>query len=165
MKKQLPAIILGILCAGLTAAYINANRTINRLRGEITQLKEQPELNLPDACYTLQVGRKSFNHRRMIVCQNHFDAVSTLESADSTSMFTVNQERRNPPVAFMFSGQGAQYINMALELYKTEPLFQEQMDTCADILKPHLSLDLRELLYPDDNKKHKSAANNLKKAN
>ena len=50
----------------------------------------------------------------------------------------------------MFSGQGSQYVNMGLELYRVEPAFREQIDLCAEILKPQLGLDLRDVLYPDE---------------
>jgi acyl transferase domain-containing protein len=50
----------------------------------------------------------------------------------------------------MFSGQGAQYVNMGLDLYKTEPVFKERIDQCSEILRPHLSFDLRDVLYPGE---------------
>ena len=37
---------------------------------------------------------------------------------------------------------------MGLNLYRDEPLFRAIMDDCSDYLKPHLDVDLRELLYP-----------------
>src|SRR5581483_8878889 len=52
------------------------------------------------------------------------------------------------PVAFMFPGQGAQYVNMGLDLYRNEPVFREQIDLCSTILAPRLGLDLRDVLYP-----------------
>ncbi|HEY0733778.1 MAG TPA: SDR family NAD(P)-dependent oxidoreductase, partial [Herpetosiphonaceae bacterium] len=52
------------------------------------------------------------------------------------------------PIAFLFPGQGAQYINMGLELYATEPVFRAAVDRCAELLKPHLKLDLRQVLFP-----------------
>ena len=39
-------------------------------------------------------------------------------------------------------------MHMGLELYQEEPTFREQVDRCAEILTPHLGLDLREVLYP-----------------
>ena len=39
MKKQLPVILLGIACLALLFAYTNANKTIEQLRSEVTQLK------------------------------------------------------------------------------------------------------------------------------
>ena len=111
--------------------------------------KSHPDLNLADAAYTLQVGRRAFNHRRVIVCKDVEDALSAVAGADSKPLATTYQDKRNPPVTFMFSGQGAQYVSMGSELYRTESRFREQIDRCAEILQSHLSLDIREILYPD----------------
>jgi len=46
MKKQLPAIILGIACIALAIAYINSNKMIRQLQDEIAQLQTQPEADL-----------------------------------------------------------------------------------------------------------------------
>jgi phthiocerol/phenolphthiocerol synthesis type-I polyketide synthase E len=112
--------------------------------------KVHPDLNLADVAYTLQVGRKAFDYRRMIVSQDLKEAVSTLETADPKRVLTVYQEKRNPPVVFMFPGQGSQYVNMGLELYKTESIFREEVDRCCEILQPHLGLDLHDILYPNE---------------
>ncbi|BAZ70869.1 beta-ketoacyl synthase (plasmid) [Fischerella sp. NIES-4106] len=114
----------------------------------VTYLNLHPDINLANVTYTLQVGRRAFNHRRVIICQNVDDAVTTLETKDPQRVFTVCQHHLNRPVVFMFPGQGTQYVNMALELYQTEPIFREQVDICTDILKPHLGLDIRNVLYP-----------------
>ena len=50
----------------------------------------------------------------------------------------------------MFSGQGAQYVNMGRDLYEHEPTFRAALDRCAELLAPRLDLDLRTLLYPAD---------------
>ena len=113
-------------------------------------LKQHPDLNPADVAYTLQVGRKAFDHRRVVVCQNLDDGVKALDSPNSQRVLTHFQEKRDRSIVFMFPGQGAQYVNMALELYQTEPIFREQVDSCAELLKPHLGLDLRHVLYPSE---------------
>ena len=123
----------------------------------VDHLKQHPHLSLADVAYTLQVGRKAFNHRRMIVCQSLDDALTGLETLDPGRVWTSFQEPINRDVAFMFSGQGAQYANMGLELYRTEPQFQKHIDRCSEILESHLSLDLRDILYPDEKDVEKSA--------
>ena len=65
---------------------------------------------------------------------------------------TAIQELKSRAVAFMFSGQGAQYVNMGRELYEQEPTFRKHVDACADRLKPHLGLDLRDMLHPATNR-------------
>lgn len=113
-------------------------------------LKENPELNLVDVAHTLQVGRRKLNHRRVVVCRDLEDAVRALETLDARRVFTSLQEPRNRPVVFLFPGQGAQYVSMGLELYEAEPIFREHIDSCSEILKPHLGFDLRDVLYPRD---------------
>ncbi|WP_193197110.1 type I polyketide synthase [Nostoc sp. MG11] len=114
----------------------------------VTYLKQQPDINLANVAHTLKVGRRAFNHRRMLVCQSVQDAVSVLETHEPQRIVTVCQEHREQPVIFMFSGQGSQYVNMGRELYEVEPTYRRHIDTCAEILQPHLGLDIRHLLFP-----------------
>ena len=111
-------------------------------------LKREPNLNVADVAYTLKVGRSGFEHRRMLVCSDLNDAVSALERVDPKRVSTRCPDARNLPVVFMFPGQGAQYVNMGLELYETEPVFRKHMDGCCEMLKAELGADLRSILYP-----------------
>lgn len=118
----------------------------------LEHLKGHPDLSLADAAYTLQVGRVTFRHRRILVCRDLDDAVTTLEAGDTKRLITNFQESADRPIVFMFPGQGAQYVNMGLELYQTEPTFRKEVDKCSKLLKPHLKKNLRELLYPSKEK-------------
>ncbi|HEY0601253.1 MAG TPA: SDR family NAD(P)-dependent oxidoreductase [Herpetosiphonaceae bacterium] len=113
-----------------------------------THLKQHPDLNLADVAYTLQKGRRAFSHRRALVCTDLDDAVNALETWDAQRVLTGVHEQSDRPVILMFSGQGAQYVDMARELYADEPIFRETVDRCAGVLRPHLGLDLRDVLYP-----------------
>lgn len=106
-------------------------------------LQQHPELNLADVAYTLQVGRRSYNHRRMLVCSNLEAALTGLKTSQSTF-----QQKTARPVTFLFPGQGSQYVNMGRELYQTEPTFQTEFDRCTQLLQINFGLDLRSLLYP-----------------
>ncbi|QTA91519.1 type I polyketide synthase [Desulfonema magnum] len=114
----------------------------------VRHLKAHPDLHLADVAYTLQVGRKAFSHRRMLVCQDTNDALAPLDTKDPKRVFTNFREPADRPVAFMFSGQGAQYENMGLELYRTEQTFRDQVDLCSELLRPYLGSDIRQILYP-----------------
>ncbi|MDT4955720.1 MAG: hypothetical protein QOJ02_3858 [Acidobacteriota bacterium] len=116
----------------------------------LEHFKQHPDLNPADAAYTLQVGRRAFDRRRMLVCRDVDDAVSALERLDPARVLTSRQESTERRVTFMFSGQGTQYVNMALGLYEHEPVFRDCVDACATLLTPHLGLDLRTVLYPLD---------------
>ncbi|WP_260447434.1 type I polyketide synthase [Nostoc sp. UCD120] len=111
-------------------------------------LQYNAEINLADVAYTLQRGRKALNYRRSVVCHDITDAIAALQSLDPNQVNTRHTEIRNPAVAFMFPGQGSQYVDMGLNLYNREPVFQEVVDECAEILKPLLGGDLRKIIYP-----------------
>ena len=118
----------------------------------ITHVKEHPEVNLGDVAYTLNSGRRGFNYRRMLICQDLEDAVRASSNLDSKQVFTNYTEITERSVVFMFPGQGSQYVNMAREIYQTETVFREQVDYCSEMLKPQLGLDLRHILYPNEKK-------------
>ena len=62
--------------------------------------------------------------------------------------FITKRARALNGVAFMFPGQGAQYVNMGRELYETEPLFRREVDESCEELAPLLGLNLRTVLFP-----------------
>jgi amino acid adenylation domain-containing protein len=111
-------------------------------------LKKTPDTNLADTAFTLQAGRRAFPYRRFVVSQTAEDAVEALQARDSKRVFSGQPSRENAGVAFLFPGQGAQQVNMGLDLYQAEPVFREHVDLCCDLLKPHLGCDLRSILYP-----------------
>ncbi|NIM10749.1 MAG: acyltransferase domain-containing protein [Candidatus Aminicenantes bacterium] len=113
----------------------------------VNYLKENHGLKLADAAYTLQVGRKTFKHRRYFVCTGIEEAVEML-SASNGPCFCAEDNRH--PVVFMFPGQGSQYVNMGRELYETEPLFREEMDRCFESLTSIMECDIKEIIYPYD---------------
>ncbi|EAZ91774.1 type I polyketide synthase [Crocosphaera chwakensis] len=112
-------------------------------------LNQHPSVNLADVAYTLQVGRKQFDHRRMMVVETVKDAVSIIESRDGKKILTQESKDNEQSIVFMFTGQGSQYINMGRDLYETETIFRETCDQCFAILKPHVNGDLKQIIYSD----------------
>lgn len=122
-------------------------RTVQHLK---TYLKQNPDINPADTAYTLQQGRRHLAHRRFLVCKDTADAVEMLENPEPLRSKTRFCQERNPEIAFMFPGQGAQYVKMGKNLYDHEPLFKETVDDCCNILFSYLGCDLREFLYPSE---------------
>ncbi len=118
-----------------------------------------PEVNLADAAYTLTMGRKFLNHRQAVVAESVQQAASVLSTRDPQQIMVASHSKLppNPPVVFMFSGQGAQYVNMGRHLYETETIFREQVDHCCELLQPELGLDLRTLLFPESGEEERAA--------
>ena len=111
--------------------------------------KAHPEVNLADVAWTLGTGRRTFAHRRMLVCRTAEEAANALETRDTVRLTSQKLERAAPPIAFLFPGQGAQSVGMGRELYNAEPVFRGCVDECAELLVPLLGLDIRKSLYPN----------------
>lgn len=111
-------------------------------------LLENPDSNLADVAFTLQVGRRPFDYRRMLVSTSAGDASHALSAGDPKRVFSRKVSSAAPKCCFLFPGQGSQQPNMGRSLYESESVFRQEIDNCAAILKPHLGLDLRDLLYP-----------------
>jgi phthiocerol/phenolphthiocerol synthesis type-I polyketide synthase E len=113
------------------------------------ELRRRPDLPIAEVAYTLQVGRKAFEHRRTLVCRTGEEAVRRLEEPGAESA-PPPRTGGHRPVAFLFPGQGSQFPRMALPLYRAEPVFRREVDRCAEILEPWLGRDPRGLLFPED---------------
>jgi len=123
----------------------------------LNYLKSHPKTSFSDICYTLHTGRKVFEHRRYLVCENADDAILELSkilpeeaTQKSSSRIVTKVDSKIPrKIAFMFSGQGSQYVNMARKLYMVELTFREEIDRCRNILKERFVF-LFERLVEDD---------------
>ncbi|GGK15975.1 hypothetical protein GCM10011583_54810 [Streptomyces camponoticapitis] len=110
-------------------------------------LADRPELAVADVAHTLRVGRPEHRHRTAVVAADSASAVAALRAGKRRPAGEAAQER--PRLAWLFPGQGAQYAGMGAALYRTEPVFRDAVDTCAELLAPELGLDLRQLLLAD----------------
>ncbi|HEX6289409.1 MAG TPA: amino acid adenylation domain-containing protein [Herpetosiphonaceae bacterium] len=115
-------------------------------------LRQHPNIPLADVAYTLQLGRQAFSYRRALVCRDHADALAALTTDRPQRVMTGAAAPYERPVVFLFPGQGAQYAEMARELYQDEPVFRSWLDRCAELFRPHLhpegTCDLRDAIYP-----------------
>ncbi len=111
-------------------------------------LHEHSDLSLADVAFTLHTGRKVFRHRRTVVAASSEEAAALLAARDPKRVLTRAEETSDRPVVFLFAGGGAQYPNMGLDLYRTEPVFRGQVDLCLRLLEPHVEADLRRYLFP-----------------
>ncbi len=114
------------------------------------RLQDHPVLNLGDVSFTLQTGRHGFDHRATVVCCNVEEASRILSEPKNRQVYRTSGPLTRPQPVFLFTGQGAQFPGMGRVLYESETVYRNQVDECADFLRPLLGVDLRTLLFPDD---------------
>lgn len=143
-RTQHPAQVDQIICISARSAAALDAATSN-LRDF---LSAPNSFGLSDIAYTLQTGRKEFPFRRALVCRNKEEAAAALESFDSQMLFAGHTSGITRNVVFMFPGGGAQYVNMALGIYKSEPVFRQEVDRCVSLLGTEIRTLVRDSLYP-----------------
>ena len=108
-------------------------------------IEREPDMPLHDVCYAADAGRAHWNKRIAVVCSSLAELKNELQRIlDETR---VDGADKPPKVAFLFTGQGAQYPGMGRELFETQPVFQEEFTRCDAILQPILGRSIIDVLY------------------
>ena len=117
-------------------------------------LAAHEELELADVAFTANTGRAQFAQRLAIV------ADSTHALREKLAVFAGQQSAPNifagkcseveqPKLAFLFTGQGAQYPDMGKRLYETQPVFRAALNKCDELLRSHLQVPLLSIFFND----------------
>jgi len=116
-------------------------------------LASHPAEFLRDVCFTVNTGRSHFGHRLAVVAASGAEARERLAAfVEGTRVDGVLSGRTEygsaARVAFLFTGQGAQYAGMGRQLFETQPVFRHTLERCEEILRPYLDRPLLSVLYP-----------------
>jgi len=103
-----------------------------------------PDAALADLCYTANAGRAVLEQRLALVAATPDQLRQKLMAPELPTPDT----HAAPRIAFLFTGQGAQYAEMARALYATQPTFRAALDRCAVILDGELERPLLSVIYP-----------------
>ncbi len=120
-------------------------------------LDENTDAVIADVCWSANTGWANFNQRAAIVAKdadelkNRLRAFSTGEAASAAGIKQgTARSIGRPGVAFLFTGQGSQYVGMGHALRETQPVFRRTLENCDEILRECWSGEsLLDVLYPN----------------
>jgi|GEM_PF-1789917 len=102
---------------------------------------------IEDIAYTLQLKRECFNYRLAITCSSIQDAIVKLRENPVISKITNNKTPQHE-VVFMFPGQGNQYANMSIALYKNDQTYKKIVDKCIKLVNKYTDVPFEKVLFP-----------------
>ncbi|MEU1630534.1 type I polyketide synthase, partial [Streptomyces sp. NPDC020096] len=143
--------------AGGPVPWLVSARTEAALRAQSARLAEHLETadatSPLDVGYSLATTRSSFEHRAVLIGEDHGELVRGL---------TALAEGRRAPgtvrgvpgergaLAFLFTGQGSQRLAMGRELGAAFPQFASELDAVCAEFDAHLDRPLRDVLFADE---------------
>lgn len=130
-----------------------AENSLSELSNDVADyISANGENSLNNICYSANTGRALFAHRLAVVAASKEELQTKLKAfADNRpgqNIFNaVVKSGHSPKIAFLFPGQGAQFIGMGKELYDNYSLFRNILNECDEILRNYLDKSLLEVLF------------------
>ncbi|MGW2332300.1 type I polyketide synthase, partial [Streptomyces sp. NPDC001700] len=129
------------LLSGKTAAALSAQA--ERLGAHVAT---RSDLSPLDVGWSLAGTRATLDHRAVVVSADPAAAVAALATGESVAGVVRGTADLQGKCVFVFPGQGAQWVGMAIELIESSPVFAERMRECATALSSYVDWSLFEVL-------------------
>lgn len=118
-------------------------------------LENAAEDKIDDILYTANRGRADFTHRAAFTGKSRDELVNNMYGylqgeKISGAYSSADSALKADKIAFMYTGQGSQYINMGRTLYETNTTFRASMDLCDDLFRPYQLKSILKLIYSDE---------------
>jgi len=115
---------------------------------------------LADITFTANTGRAHWAHRLAVPAESAEqlrEKLAAFAAGQSTphviTGVSTETATGGPKLAFLFTGQGAQYPGMGRQLYETQPVFRAALEKCEALLRPHLEEPLLAVMFGETSSK------------
>lgn len=142
---------------GGVVAWVISGKTASALAAQAGRLgryvRARPALDVVDVGYSLVSTRSVFDHRAVVVGQTRDELLAGLAglvAGRPEAGVVCGVGKPAGKTAFVFAGQGSQWLGMGSELYAAYPVFAEALDAVVDELDRHLRYPLRDVIWGHD---------------
>ncbi|WP_432040618.1 type I polyketide synthase, partial [Streptomyces cucumeris] len=133
--------------------WVLSAKSVTALRAQAARLLEHaeahPEATDTDIALSLATTRTAFDHRAVVLAPDRTSAIQELQSyvaGRTTPALIEGTVRRGTGVAFVFPGQGSQWLGMAAGLLDSSAVFAGRIGECAEALAPFVDWSLTDVL-------------------
>ncbi|WP_283843916.1 type I polyketide synthase, partial [Kitasatospora humi] len=147
------AAVAPVVVEGAPAAWLVSARSAEGLVAQAGRLREwvvaRPELASGDVAWSLASTRSVFEHRAVVVGGDREALLSGLGGVvdgSRSGAVVSGVARSGGRTAFVFAGQGAQWVGMGRELVGSSPVFAARLAECERALAPHVPWSLGEVI-------------------
>lgn len=123
---------------------------LKELLSEYVTYLDGSAVDISSVCYSANVTNSDFNYRLAVQGKTKdeiYNALVSVKDKKITKDYVEGKVNASPKIAFLFTGQGAQYVGMARELYNTNAYFKKQLDYCDQLMQQYIGKSLTILLY------------------
>lgn len=142
---------------GGVVAWVISGKTASALAAQAGRLgryvRARPALDVVDVGYSLVSTRSVFDHRAVVVGQTRDELLAGLAGVVAgrpEAGVVCGVGKPAGKTAFVFAGQGSQWLGMGSERYAAYPVFAEALDAVVDELDRHLRYPLRDVIWGHD---------------
>ncbi|CKV09069.1 type I polyketide synthase [Mycobacterium tuberculosis] len=142
---------------GGVVAWVISGKTASALAAQAGRLgryvRARPALDVVGVGYSLVSTRSVFDHRAVVVGQTRDELLAGLAGVVAgrpEAGVVCGVGKPAGKTAFVFAGQGSQWLGMGSELYAAYPVFAEALDAVVDELDRHLRYPLRDVIWGHD---------------
>ncbi|MBK8845085.1 MAG: amino acid adenylation domain-containing protein [Bacteroidetes bacterium] len=123
---------------------------LQRYKQELKYFLQKNTVNDADLAFTYQTSRLPLANRSYFVYGNRDELLQQLEQPLPKLSGSYLSKSGKPEVAFIFPGQGAQYVRMAKALYDDEIIFRQYADQCFELFNKHAGINLKALMFAEN---------------
>lgn len=112
-------------------------------------INDNENLDINDIAYSTNIMKSHLKYRFALEGSNREELLMGIEEALSNeSVYKYNAgavQSKRKKIAFLFTGQGSIYMDIAKEFYENSNIFRESFDSCEKLFKEALDISIKDI--------------------
>lgn len=156
-EQECKALDLNVLPSTILTLSAQNKAALRRYLFDMSEYMKNTPCKYTDISYTTNINRSNLLYRFAVVGADSTDFIKKLDRAlENKDYFDFNTSyirKFSDKVAFLFTGQGSIYHNIARQLFDYSEVFRKEMMTCNIMFSEKLGISIVDAMYKYDSDK------------